>query len=142
MPERPLWTRAGATLLAPVRRVAGLWRGARRSAALVPEALEAVLILPQLSQRLEVIAFQTATLADMHDEVARMRGDTAELPPINHTLERVATLLDQVEANTAAVEQLAGVMLPLEGAALRVGRMADRWPARRRHLPTAPAAET
>jgi hypothetical protein len=42
----------------------------------------------------------------------------------------MAVLLDRVDANTAAVEQLVQVVLPLQGAAVRVGRAADRWPAR------------
>ena len=106
-------------LLAPVRRVAVAWRTARRSALLVPGALEAVRVLP-------------ATLLDMHAEIARVRGDTEALLRIDETLAQVAVLLDRVERNTAAVEQLAEIAVPLQGAALRVGRMAERWPASRR----------
>ena len=141
MPDPRSILGARSVLLAPLRRVAGAWRGVRRSAELVPEALEAVLLLPRVASQLEVISLQTATMPEMHAEVARMRSNTAHLPQIDETLERVATLLSRVEDNTAAVEQLAEVMLPLEGAALRVGRMADRWPARRRHVQTAPARD-
>ena len=121
-------------ILNRARRVAGAWRTTRRTIARVPDVLDAILILPRVSQQLEVIGFQTATLVDMHQEIARVRGDTAALPPMNETLERMAVLLDRVDANTAGVEQLAQVMLPLQGAALRVGRAADRWPARQRRL--------
>jgi len=122
----------GGWILAPARGVARVLRTTRRSAALIPEALEAVLVLPQLARQLEIVGLQTASLAEMHAEISRMREDTAVLPPINETLERVAVLLERVDVNTAAVEQLAEVMLPLQGAATRVGRMADRWPARGR----------
>jgi cob(I)alamin adenosyltransferase len=125
----------GGALLGPVRRVAGAWRSARRTVAVVPDVMEAILVLPRVSQRLEVIGFQTATLLDMQEEIARVRGDTASLPPMSLTLERMAVLLDRVDANTAAVEQLAQVVLPLQGAAVRVGRAADRWPGRHRTPP-------
>jgi hypothetical protein len=124
--------RLGAALLAPARRVAGAWRQARRTASLLPDVVDAILVLPRLSQQLEVIGLQTATLIDMEAEIARVRGDTAALPPISATLERMAVLLDRVDANTAAVDQLAQVVLPLQGAAARVGRAAERWPGRGR----------
>ncbi len=119
-------------LAQPVRGAARAFRLTRRSAALVPQVLEAILVIPRLSEQLEVIALQTATLVDMEAEIARVRADTAALPPIDAKLERVAALLGSVDSNTAAVEQLAEVLLPLQGAASRVGRMADRLPERRR----------
>jgi len=39
--------------------------------------------------------------------------------------------LDKIEQNTLAVEQLAETVVPLQGAAARVGRFADRLPQRR-----------
>ena len=96
--------RLAFTLLAPVRRIAGVWRTTRRTAACVPDLVEAVLVLPHISQQLEVIRFQTATLLEMREEIERVRGDTAAL---------------------------AQVALPLQDAALRIGRAADRVPARR-----------
>ncbi len=119
-------------ILRSLRRLAGVWRTTRRTVARVPDVVDAVLVLPRLSEHLATIGFQTATLPDMHAEIARVRGDTAALPQIDETLERMAVLLDRVDANTAAVEQLVQVVLPLQGAALRVGRAADRWPARAR----------
>jgi hypothetical protein len=121
-----------APLLSPVRRLTRVWRTTRRTVGLVPDVVEAVLVLPRLSQQLDVIGFNTATLADMNAEIARVRGDTMALAHIDETLGRMAVLLDRVDVNTAAVEQLAEVMLPLQGAAARVGRVADRWPARPR----------
>lgn len=106
--------RLGGALLVPARRLAGAWSAARRTVALVPEAVEAILVLPRLSEQLEVVCFQTATLADMRAELARM-----------------GLALERVDANTQAVDQLAEVLLPLQGAALSVGRAADRWRLRR-----------
>ena len=122
--------RLGGLVAAPFRRMARGWHTVRRSAGLVPEALEAILTLPRLSGQLELIGFQTATLNDMYSEIARVRGDTSALPRIDETLAQMAVLLDRVDRNTAAVEQLAEIVMPLQGAALRMGRVADRWPAR------------
>ena len=116
-----LFRRLGGLLVAPVR---GAWRSARRTA-------EAVLVLPRLDVQLERVVVQTATLLDMHAEIARLRGDTATLRSIDETLRRVAVQLERIDGNTAHVEQLAHVMLPLQGAAVRVGRAADRLPSRR-----------
>lgn len=128
--------RLGALLVAPVRRAASLWRTTRRTAAHLPDVVEAVLVLPRLAEHLERVSLQTATLVEMHQEIARVRGDTAALRSIDETLRRVSGQLDHIDANTAQVEQLAQVLLPLQGAALRVGRAADRWPPRgRRQLP-------
>ena len=118
-------------LLAPVRRVSRLWRTTRRTAAHLPDVLESVLVLPHLAAHLERVSVQTATLVDMHQEIARVRGDTATLRSIDETLRRVAVQLERIDGNTAHVEQLAQVVVPLQGAALRVGRAADRWPQRR-----------
>jgi predicted nuclease with TOPRIM domain len=100
-----------------LRRAGSVWRVTRRTVERVPDVFDAILILPQLGQqleliqvhtaRLEVIEFHTANLEEMREEIARLRGDTAAL---------------------------AEMALPLQGAALRVGRVADRWPARRRPL--------
>ncbi len=121
----------GRLLLAPARRVAGAWRTTRRTAAHLPEVVEAVLVLPRLGEHLELVSLQTATLVEMNTEIARLRGDTAALRSIDETLQRVSAQLEHIDANTAQVEHLAQVMLPLQGAALRVGRAADRWPTRR-----------
>jgi hypothetical protein len=43
----------------------------------------------------------------------------------------MANCVAEVEKNTAAVEQLAEIAVPLQGAAMRVGRFADRLPQRR-----------
>ena len=116
--------RLGGLVAAPLRRV---WRAVRitgRTAARVPDVVEAILVLPSLSRQLAVIEFQTASLAEMHEELARVRGNTSTLPVIDERLEQVA-------ANTAYVEQMHSVLLPLSGAMLRVGKISERWPARR-----------
>jgi hypothetical protein len=110
----------------PLRRVVRVVRTIER----VPDVVEAILVLPTLSRQLEEIRFATATLPEMHAEIARVHGDTTALPHIDETLARMALLLDRVDANTAAVHELAEVMLPLRGAATRVGRFADRLPQR------------
>ena len=120
--------RVGRMLLAPVRRVTVTWRTTRRTAALLPDAVEAILVLPALSHQLAAIRVATATLPEMHAEIARVRGDTSALPEIERTLAGMAVLLDRIEQNTAGVEQLTEVLVPLRGAALRVGRLTERWP--------------
>jgi hypothetical protein len=118
-------------LLRPLRRVVRALRTTRRTIAAVPDVVDAILVLPSIARRLETISFATATLPEMHAEIARVRGDTKELARIDDTLLRVRALLEQVEVNTVAVQQLADVAVPLHGAALRVGRFADRLPQRR-----------
>ena len=120
----PDFRRLGSLLLGPALRVRRVWRRTARSVAILPDVLEAVLVLPRVSQQLEVIAFQTATLQQMHEEIARVRGDTAALPPIHRTLEQVAAALERVDANTAAVDELVQIMLPL-------GRLTNRRAGRR-----------
>ena len=88
-------------------------RVAVRTVATLPRMVEAVLVLPDILAELE-----------------RVRADTASLPLIRDHLERV-------EQNTLAVEQLAEIALPLQGAAMRVGRFADRLPQRRQVPPPA-----
>jgi hypothetical protein len=110
----------------PLRRVVRIVRTVER----LPDVVEAILVLPTLSRQLDEIRFATATLPEMHAEIARVRGDTTALPHIDETLARMAVLLDRIDTNTAAVEEVAQVMVPLRGAATRVGRFADRFPQR------------
>ena len=128
-----------SALTAPVRVVGRTLAATGRTVARVPSVFDAILTLPSLSKQLEAINVQTAALLDVQAELAQVRADTAALPPILATLERVATLLENVDANTTAVEQLAEVMVPLQGAAERVGRMSDRWPRRGRSSATSAA---
>ncbi len=113
------------------RRLTRTWRTTRRTAARIPDVVEAILVLPTLSRQLDAIAFATATLPEMHEEIARVRGDTSSLPQIDRNLQGMAVLLDRIEGNTAGVEQLTEVLVPLRGAALRVGRVSERWPQRK-----------
>ena len=123
--------RLGRLLLAPLRSVARVVRATRRTVAAVPDVVDAILVLPGLSRQLHVVELQTATLADVHDELRRLRRDTSHLPRIDERLERMAFLLDRVDGNTAAVHELASVVTPLRGAAVRVGAFSDRFGARR-----------
>ena len=118
-------------VLAPVR---GAWRALRRTqrtVAIVPDALEAILVLPALSRQLEEIRFSTATLPEMLEEIRRVQADTSTLPPMCEEISRMERTVAEVERNTLAVQHLAEVALPLQGAAMRVGRFADRLPQRR-----------
>jgi len=49
---------------------------------------------------------------------------------MDDSLTGVHEALARVDANTQAVERLAEVAVPLHGAALRFGRLADRLPQR------------
>ena len=135
-----------------------LWRPVRgvvRTVSLVPRALESVLVLPTLAEQLDSVDRNTDALVAMLEELRKVRADTASLPPMQKDLdgmlaelktlcgdttslplvhEEIAAMREtiaQVERNTYAVERLAEVALPLQGAAARVGRFADRLPQRR-----------
>jgi hypothetical protein len=109
----------------------GVLHSTRRTAAAVPDLVDAILVLPTITRQLEVVAFQTATLMEMHEELIQVRSNTAALPSLDSQLGRVHQVLCQVDLNTQSVHQLADVLLPLHGAAARVGRLADRLPQRR-----------
>jgi hypothetical protein len=75
-------------LLRPLRRVVRVLRTTRRTVAAVPDVVDAILVLPVIAQRLEVISFQTATLPEMHAEIARLRGDTEALARLTRFTDR------------------------------------------------------
>ena len=112
-------------------------RGLVRTVAALPSVVDAVLVLPTLSRQLDEVRVATSALPDILVELERVRSDTVALPAINENLERMCVTLDRVEQNTLAVEQLAEIALPLQGAAARVGRLADRLPQRRALRPPA-----
>jgi hypothetical protein len=118
-------------LLRPFRPLVGVLRATRRTGAAVPDVVDAILMLPRLARQLELVAFQTATLLEMHEELTQIQSNTAGLPQLNPQIARVHEVLCNVELNTQAVQQLTDVALPLHGAALRIGRLADRLPQRR-----------
>jgi hypothetical protein len=130
MTSKPLTHRLRA-LLRPFRPLVRVLHSTRRTAAAVPDLVDAILVLPRLARQLEIVAFQTATLVEMHEELVRVRSNTAALPHLDTRLERVHEVLCHVDRNTQAVQQLADVVLPLQTAAVRVGRIADRLPQRR-----------
>jgi hypothetical protein len=106
-------------------------RGIAHTVAALPRVVDAVLVLPTLSRQLADVRDHTAVLPDILVELERVRSDTISLPAINANLEQMCGTLDRVEQNTLAVERLAEIALPLQGAAVRVGRFADRLPQRR-----------
>ena len=118
-------------VLSPLRGAVRVLRRTGRTVAVVPDALEAILVLPTLAGQLEEIRFSTATLPEMLEELRRVQSDTSSLPVMAEEMARVEQSLAAVQQNTEAVQHLAEVALPLQGAALRVGRMADRIPQRR-----------
>jgi hypothetical protein len=67
----------------------------------------------------------------MLEEIEGIRADTRSLPIVEAELRAMRVALDKIESNTLAVEQLAETVVPLQGAAMRVGRFADRLPQRR-----------
>ena len=119
------------TLLRPFRAVARAFRATRRTVVAVPDAMEAILVLPTVARRLEAVAFQTATLDDLRKLLEEVQRNTSALPRMDDRLMGVHESLARVDANTRAVEQLVEVALPLQGAAVRLGRFSDRLPRRR-----------
>lgn len=119
----------------PLRRMVRLFRSTRRTVERVPRVVDAILVIPTLARQLETIAFATATLPEMHAEIARVRGDTAVLRSIDERLASLAPLLERIDANTVGVRELSEVLVPLRGAAVRVGRFSDRFPQRRAGAP-------
>ncbi len=97
----------------------------------VPAVIDAILVLPSMSRQLEDVRTSTAVLPDMLDDIQRLKEDTIHLAAMDHEIARMANCVAEVEKNTAAVEQLAEIAVPLQGAAMRVGRFADRLPQRR-----------
>lgn len=106
-------------------------KGAVRVVSLLPQVVEAILVLPTLSEQLDQVNRNTDALPAMLAELRAVRADTESLPKVETDLAAMRMLLSQIEANTLAVERLAEVALPLQGAAMRVGRFADRLPQRR-----------
>jgi hypothetical protein len=90
-------------------------RGVVRTLALLPDVVEAILVLPKLSRQLEEVRDSTATLPAILAELERVHADTQVLLAIR-----------------AELTGLYEVALPLQGAAARFGRFADRIPQRRR----------
>jgi hypothetical protein len=113
-------------------------KGLAHTVGKLPQVVDAVLVLPALLSRLERVNDNTDSLPDILGQLREVQSDTACLPEIHAELERMRKeievmrgTLGQVEQNTLAVERLAETVLPLQGAAARVGRFADRLPQRR-----------
>ena len=112
------------TALRPLRGVVGVIRA-------VPDVIDAILVLPTVSRQLEDVRASTATLPEILEAIQVLKEDTVHLAVMDHEIARMANCVAEVEKNTAAVEQLAEIAVPLQGAAMRVGRFADRFPQRR-----------
>jgi hypothetical protein len=106
-------------------------RGAVGVIAALPRVVEAILVLPHVAEKLEHVCQNTDALPAMLREIEGIRADTQSLPEIEAELRQMCDALDKIERNTLAVEQLAETVVPLQGAAQRVGRFADRLPQRR-----------
>ena len=118
-------------VMRPLRGIAGVLTATGRTVAAVPDLVEVILVLPTLSRQLDDVRSDTVNLAAILAELQRVQADTSALPSIEAELAGMAHTIEQVERNTLAVEQLAEVAMPLSGAAVRVGRLADRFPQRR-----------
>jgi hypothetical protein len=112
------------TVTAPVRGVVGV-------VAAVPRVIEAVLVLPRMADQLDRVCENTDALPVMLERIQMIREDTRSLPHVEAELRAMGMTLGKIQQNTIAVEQMAETLLPLQGAALRVGRFADRVPQRR-----------
>jgi hypothetical protein len=106
-------------------------RGAVSVVAALPRVVEAVLVLPRVAEQLDRVCANTDALPAMLEEIEGIRSDTRSLPVVEAELRAMRAVLDKIESNTLAVEQLAETVVPLQGAAMRVGRFADRLPQRR-----------
>jgi hypothetical protein len=114
-----------------VRAVTAPVRGAVGVVVALPRVVEAILVLPRVAEQLAQVCANTNALPAMLEEIEGIRSDTRSLPAVEAELRAMRAVLDKVEANTLAVEQLAETVVPLQGAAMRVGRFADRLPQRR-----------
>jgi hypothetical protein len=106
-------------------------RGAVGVVAALPRVVEAILVLPRVAEQLDHVCANTNALPAMLEEIEAIRSDTRSLPAVEAELRAMRVALDKIESNTLAVEQLAETVVPLQGAAMRVGRFADRLPQRR-----------
>jgi len=106
-------------------------RGAVGVVTALPKVVEAILVLPKVANQLDRICANTDALPAMLEEIEAIRSDTRSLPQVEAELRAMGITLDKIEQNTLAVEQLAETVVPLQGAAARVGRFADRLPQRR-----------
>ncbi len=106
-------------------------RGAVTVVAALPRVVEAILVLPRVAEQLDQVCANTQVLPPMLAQIEAIRADTRSLPAVEAELRDMLVMLDKIEKNTLAVEQLAETVVPLQGAALRVGRFADRLPQRR-----------
>jgi hypothetical protein len=106
-------------------------RGAVGVVGALPRVVEAILVLPRVAEQLDRVCRNTDALPAMLEQIEAIREDTRSLPKVEAELRAMGLTLTKIETNTLAVEQLAETVLPLQGAALRVGRIADRMPQRR-----------
>jgi hypothetical protein len=106
-------------------------RGAVGVVTALPRVVEAILVLPKVASQLDRICANTDALPAMLEEIGAIRADTRSLPQVEAELRAMGIQLDKIGQNTLAVEQLAETVVPLQGAAARVGRFADRLPQRR-----------
>jgi hypothetical protein len=109
---------------APVRGVIGV-------VGAVPRVIEAILVLPRVADQLDRVCENTEALPIMLERIEAILADTPSLPKVEAELRAMGLTLRDIDQNTVAVEQMAETLLPLQGAALRVGRLADRMPQRR-----------
>ena len=111
--------------------VMGPITGVARTVAALPRVVDAVLVLPELSRQLGRVGADTESLPSILEELRNVQGDTAALPQMRDELAAMRVALAQIESQTADLERLVEIAVPLQGAAARVGRFADRLPQRR-----------
>lgn len=131
---------------------------ARQTVAVVPQAIEAILVLPSMIEQLdricrntdalpgvlanlERVAADTSVLPGMQDEIGTMNGtvvrmqeDTGmiaiHIPKLVVLEQSLPAMVPVLEDIDRTVQRLADVAEPLQGAAQRFGRFTDRLPQR------------
>lgn len=111
-----------------LRRAAGLPVALGRILARLPEVVEAISMLPTISAQLAEVTEHTRSLLEIHAEMARVATATTALE---------ATLPPMVASMDRTLRLLAAVAEPLQGTALRIGRLTGGRPPRR-HPPVTP----
>lgn len=83
-----------------------MFTGVRRTIAVVPRALEAVLVLPRLSSLLEEVARNTSDLPTISEQLAQVAHNTDALAAVSHHTDRLVentTVLPETHAELIAM---------------------------------------
>jgi hypothetical protein len=125
------WTRPSFFVAPPALQTA------RETIAALPEVVQAVLVLPTLSEQLALVQRNTDVLPEILERLDRVEHDTAVLPvmrgdtaAIAAEMPKLVVLEQSLPAVAEGVHHLVDIARPLHGAARRLGRWGDRLPQR------------